>query len=135
MAQFDITSIERMLSDFAWHADRAEGDALSHLFTANGSLHVGGQELMGRQKIADDCHRRALDPARKVRHVWSNLRVDWIEDKLMRTTAVQLTFEQPGADAPAHVRVNDLFDTFALDEDGVWRFASRVIQREMALTL
>lgn len=135
MALFDISSIERMLSDFAWHADRADGEALSQLFTSNGTLRVGGQDLIGRQQIADDCYRRALNPARKVRHIWSNLRVDRIEGNLVHTTAIQMTFEQLGADAPAHVRINDLFDTFVRDTDGAWRFASRIIQREMALTV
>jgi len=135
MAAFDVSIIERLLSDFAWHADRAEGDALSRLFTSSGTLQVGGQELVGRQAIADDCHRRALNPQRKVRHVWSNLRVDRVDANRVSTTAIQLTFEQWAADTPANVRVNDLFDTFVQETDGGWRFATRVIQREIALAI
>lgn len=135
MAQFDIATIQRLLSDFAWYADRADGAAMAQLFNPNGALKVGGQELIGRESIAADCYRRALNLERKVRHVWSNLRIDRIEANLVSTTAIQLTFEQVGADQPAQLRVNDLFDTFTQDTDGVWRFATRVIQREIALAI
>ena len=135
MASFDINIIARILSDFAWHADRGQGDAMSQLFIPEGTLRVGGQDLAGRQKIADDCHRRALDPLRVVRHVCSNLRLDRVEASIVTSTAIQITFEQLGEGVPAQVRVNDLADTFVLEADGVWRIASRIIQRQIALTV
>ena len=131
------TAVERLLSDFAWHADRGEGELLAQLFLPDGMLVVGGQELAGRERIADDCHRRNSGSARKTRHVWSNLRIirrPGAHD--LETTAIQLTIEQTDSAAQeAQVRVNDLFDTLRQDGHGTWRFARRIISREMALRL
>jgi len=131
----EVFVFERMLSDFAWHADRGEGDSLAALFLPDGRLTVGGKELEGRLEIAKDSRSRHSDPATKTRHVWSNLRIVQMDADLVRTTAVQLTFEQKGPDKPTQLRVNDLFDEFAKDAEGAWRFASRVISREMALAI
>jgi hypothetical protein len=127
--------MQRLLSDFAWHADRGDGAALGALFLPTGALLVGGQELVGPEEIAADCYRRFQNPQRKTRHMWSNLRLDQVDTDAATATAVQLTFEQAALDQPTQLRVNDVFDTFAKDPAGRWRFARRVVQREMALTL
>ena len=71
--QPDRLTIERLLTDFAWFADRGDGESLGQLFTADGALFVSGLELKGREQIAADCYRRASNPDRKTRHLWSNL--------------------------------------------------------------
>jgi uncharacterized protein (TIGR02246 family) len=136
-APADIERIRELLTDFACFADRGDGERLSQLFRPDGVLHVGGQEHVGREQIAQDCLRRAAIPGRKTRHVWSNLRVERAEAGTITTTAVQLTFEQvAGADSTAtQLRVNDMFDTFVRDGSGPWRFAARRIERAIGLTL
>jgi hypothetical protein len=131
----DTTRIGELLSDFAWFADRGDGEGLSRLFLPEGVLHVGGDVHVGRQQIADDCVRRAAVPGRKVRHVWSNLRVERAEAARISTTAVQLTFEQLDPAGPTQLRINDLFDTFTRDLSGHWCIATRRIERAMGLTL
>jgi uncharacterized protein (TIGR02246 family) len=129
-------AIEQLLGDFAWHADRGEGVLLAALFMPDGILVVGGQELHGRERIAADCHRRGIGATRKTRHVWSNLRVARRAADTLETTAIQLTIEQTDPSLPdAQVRVNDLFDTLRQDPHGAWRFARRIISREMALRI
>jgi uncharacterized protein (TIGR02246 family) len=129
-------AIEQLLSDFAWYADRGEGASLAGLFLPDGVLVVGGQELHGRDRIADDCHRRGIGSTRKTRHVWSNLRIIRSANDTLETTAIQLTIEQTKPSLPeAQVRVNDLFDTLRQDPHGAWRFARRIISREMALRM
>lgn len=135
MTDFELAPIERVLSDFAWYADRGDGTSLAELFVPDGVLCVGGQELKGRLQIADDCRRRASQPDRKTRHIWSNLRIERAQANSATGTAVQLTFEQHGPDTPTQLRVNDLFDEFEKDAQGVWRLARRVISREMSLSL
>jgi len=130
----DIRAIEQLLSNFAWFADRGDGARLSALFLPEGTLTVGGIELHGREEISVDCCRRVVN-GRKTRHVWSNLRVDRSETNEISTTAVQMTFEQRDPEKPTQLRVNDLFDCFRRDADGSWRFARRVIKREMALEI
>ncbi|WP_219210102.1 nuclear transport factor 2 family protein [Variovorax boronicumulans] len=127
----DQAAIERLLSDFAWHADRGDASALAELFLPDGALHVGGLDLNGRQAIADDCRRRAAQPGRRTRHVWSNLRIERAQPSQVVTTAIQVTYEQPGADQAMQVRVNDMADTFGKDADGHWRFATRNVARAL----
>src|SRR5882757_2562987 len=133
MIESDLAAIQRLLTDFAWSADHGDGAAMSELFLPEAILIVGGQELKGRAQIADDCYRRALDPQRKTRHIWSNLRVDPQGDGTVAGTAIQLTYEQTGEDQPTRLRVNDLIDMFKRDAQGEWRFMSRIIARQMAL--
>ncbi|MDS0858655.1 nuclear transport factor 2 family protein [Burkholderia pseudomultivorans] len=135
MIASDLACIERLLSDFAWYADRGNGTELAQLFVADGVLHVGGREFTGRVAIAEDCETRARDPLRKTRHVWSNLRVERSDTASASLTAVQLTFEQRGDDAPAELRISDLHDDVCKDADGAWRFRRRVIQRQMTLAM
>src|ERR1700730_5504759 len=131
----DQLMIERLLSDFAWFADRGDGSSLSQLFVPDGVLLVSGNELRGRVQIAEDCVRRFLDPNRKTRHVWSNLRIDRMAGDSAASFAIQLTFEQSGEGRPTQVRVNDLVDEFQKYSSGAWKIARRVIDRKMALSI
>ncbi|SMG26701.1 nuclear transport factor 2 family protein [Paraburkholderia susongensis] len=130
MKQEDILAIERLLSDFAWYADRGDGESLSRLFAPDGVLHVGGQQLAGRDAIARDCEQRHAQPGRKTRHLWSNLRIEAEDAHGARTTAVQMTVEQ--RDAKTETRINDLFDTLCRMQSGAWLITTRVISREIA---
>ena len=129
----ELRSIEELLTNFAWHADRGEGAALGALFAMDAVLTVGGQSHHGPTQIAADCDRRASVTGRKVRHVWSNLKVLEQRDGEICTVAIQLTFEQGSGPAKTQVRVNDLRDRFVKEADGAWRFAERTIERAMAL--
>lgn len=131
----DRQSIEQLLSQFAWHADRGEGEALGALFLPEGVLEVGGNTLHGPAQIAADNQRRFTDPHRKTRHLWTNLRFERLEPQLIVTTALQLTFEQSTPGLPAQLRVNDLFDEFRRNTGDQWRFARRRIARAMGLVL
>ena len=134
MEHDDIHAIERLLSDFAWYADRGEGDSLAALFSPRGVLHVGGQELIGRDAIARDCERRHAEYGRKTRHIWSNLRIEEEDDAtLVQTTAIQVTVEQRLPEGTVQTRINDLFDTLRRNDAGVWFIERRVIKRELAL--
>jgi uncharacterized protein (TIGR02246 family) len=135
MTPSDIRAIRQLLSDFAWFADRGDGSSLAALFLVDGVLVVGGREFSGATSIAQDCTERAARPNRKTRHLWTNLRVERASAEEVVTTAVQLTFEQLGPQEPTQLRVNDIFDTFARSPAGDWRFARRVINREIALTV
>lgn len=135
MPDANLAAIQRLLSDFAWAADRGLGTEMAELFLPNGTLTVNGQELRGRQEIADDCRQRFETPNRKTRHVWSNLRVEPVADGLCSGTVVQLTFESTGFAQPAKLRVNDVLDLFERDPQGIWQFRSRLIERQMAMAL
>jgi ketosteroid isomerase-like protein len=131
----DRLMIERLLSDFAWFADRGDGASLSQLFIPDGVLSVSGNELRGRAQIAEDCIRRFLNPNRQTRHVWSNLRIDRMDGNTAASFAIQLTFEQSGAGQPTQLRLNDLTDEFQRDSSGAWKISRRVIDRKMALSI
>lgn len=128
----DRAAIERLLTDFAWHADHGDGSALAALFLPDATLHVGGLDLQGQQAIADDCRRRAAQPGRRTRHVWSNLRIELAGSSQVVASAIQVTYEQPGSDQATQVRVNDMADSFGRDAEGRWRFATRKVERALA---
>lgn len=136
-AASDLEEIRALLSDFAWFADRGDGESLSRLFLPEASLQVGGQEHVGRRQIGDDCARRAAAPGRRARHLWTNLRVLRSEDGQLATALLQMTFEQVvlPEQTTQELRVNDVFDTFGRDAQGRWRFASRRIERAIGITL
>jgi hypothetical protein len=127
----DVEDIERLLTDFAWFADRGDGTGLSDLFLPNAFLKVGGRRLEGRQAIADDCYTRASEPGRRTRHVWSNLRLESLVDGVLRANAIQLTMETNEISGLTSMRVNDVIDTFQRDSESRWRIASRHIDRQM----
>jgi hypothetical protein len=131
----DRQAIEDLLSRFAWHADRGEGESLGALFLEDGVLEVGGSRLQGPAQIGADCQRRFTDPHRKTRHLWTNLHIERTDPHSVVTVALQLTFEQSTPGLPAQLRVNDLFDEFRRDAGGHWRFANRRIVRALGLTL
>jgi uncharacterized protein (TIGR02246 family) len=136
-AASDLEEIRALLSDFAWFADRGDGESLSRLFLPEACLQVGGQEHVGRQQIGDDCERRAAVRGRRTRHLWTNLRVLRNEGGQLATALLQMTFEQveQAEQTTQELRVNDVFDTFERDAQGRWRFASRRIERAMGIAL
>ncbi|MES2958280.1 MAG: nuclear transport factor 2 family protein [Pseudomonadota bacterium] len=135
MGEDDKSAIERLLSEFAWTADRGLGVEMAGLFLPHGTLTVNAQTLHGRQAIAADCQRRFETPGRKTRHVWANLRLHAADGGGYAGAAIQLTFESTGEGQPVKLRVNDVSDRFERDEQGAWRFGTRVIARQMAMVL
>ncbi|MBI2771921.1 MAG: nuclear transport factor 2 family protein [Burkholderiales bacterium] len=135
MGDSDLAAIQRLLADFAWAADRGLAAELSELFLPEGALTVNEVRLLGREQIAQDCRHRFETPQRKTRHALSNLRIDALSDGACAGTAVQLTFESAGAGQPIKLRVSDVTDRFERDTQRRWRFRSRTIERQMALSI
>jgi len=46
-----------------------------------------------------------------------------------------MTFESAGPGRPTKLRVNDVLDMFEQDAQGVWRFRSRIIARQLAVVV
>jgi hypothetical protein len=91
--------------------------------------------LRGRDAIAADCHKCSENPPRKTRHIWSNLRFGEAAVDMITTTIIQQTFERNGADRPTQLRQNDVTDAFRRNEAGEWLFTSRLVKRELALSI
>jgi hypothetical protein len=110
---FDLEKwrVERLYTAFGTFADRGDGAALSELFVSDGMLEMGNNELRGRQNIAEFVNARCADPNRKTRHTWSNLRLEQEEGSTFHTAAIQMTFEQNGANNAPQLRVSDLVDS------------------------
>ena len=125
----DLRSVEALLTAFGRCADARDGDSLAALFLAEGTMTMGPHTVTGRAAIATFSNDRYADPARRTRHVWSNLFVEQSTDGSLLSRSIQQTFDQSAAEAPAQLRVSDLEDTFRRDAAGQWRFASRVIRR------
>ncbi|WP_454674932.1 nuclear transport factor 2 family protein [Achromobacter pestifer] len=125
-------AIEGLLSEFAWNADRGLGDALGGLFLEHGRLTVNDVVLSGAEEIARDCETRFTRPGRKTRHVWSNWRLERIDEVGVHGTLVQLTIESCAMTGGTQCRVNDIDDIYRQDDARQWRFVSRRIVREIS---
>jgi hypothetical protein len=131
----DVFEVQRLLTDFTWFADRGDGNGLAALFLPEAVFTVGNLELRGREAIAADCYRRWAAGPRKTRHLWCNFRLERVLQGEISTTVVQMTFEQTTPGQATQLRVNDVFDSFRRDDSTSWRFAHRIIKREMALAI
>ena len=130
----DRAAIEKLLTEFGRCADRGDGEQLSLLFLPSGVLNVNSNIAEGQQAIARFTNERTADSTQKTRHSWSNLLVEYDGPSGILASAIQMTFDQKG-DGPASLRVSDLADTFGKNGEGLWRFASRTITRQINLAV
>lgn len=127
----DVEAIERLMTEYAWHADHHNAQALSELFALDGTLRLNGHEMQGRAEIADFCGQRFATPGRQTRHVWSNLRLGEPGGQRLNTTSLQLTFERLGEGEPTQIRVSDVSDEWKRDAQGRWWLTRRGVSRAL----
>ena len=126
-----VEAVERLMTEYAWSADHRDAQSLAELFALDGRLWLGGHRMQGRTEIAAFCGQRFSVPGRQTRHVWSNLRLGEFEGQHLKTTSLQLTFEQSGETQPVQVRVSDVSDEWQRDAQGRWRLAWRTVSQAL----
>lgn len=126
-------SIENLLSDFGWYADRMEAQPLGKLFIPMGRLVMAGVELNSAAAIVAHLSKRFEGSQRITRHLWSNLRITSHSSEAISATIRQVTYEKSATDQPAVARVSDVRDRYGKDQDGNWLFAERIITRVMII--
>ena len=116
--------IDDLLSRYARSADRGRSDDLAALFTDDGVLRAGDDEVQGRRAIAAYLEESKAsladrDPAGRIRHHVSTRRVDLTSRTSARATCYFLAITGSGPDHWGLYRDE-------LVHDGTqWRFARR----------
>jgi SnoaL-like domain len=110
-------AIHQLVSDFAYSIDMENGERTAELFTEDGWYESDDRRSTGRAAIREAYRRRAARGPRTSRHIFTNLRIERLEDNAYRGTALLLLFAEDGhPPAPANpLLVADVHDVYVLN--------------------
>ena len=127
--------IEALIAEFAWRIDRGDPATVADLFTPDGWYgRESGARSVGRGAIraayAARAERQAEAGVRTARHLFTNLRLERIDEDSAAGSCILLLFAADGP--PPHpavpLLVQDYDDTYRRI-DGRWLFASRSVAK------
>lgn len=121
--------LEMNLIDYWYEVDLHGGAGVSRMFVEDGIFHAGpGEPLVGREAIEQFYSWRTDRGARTSRHVVTNFRADFQDERHATTYCVMLLYAADGApilpSAPP-IFLGDSIDRCVKGDDGVWRYAER----------
>lgn len=124
------TKILELNARFAWLIDHEDGKGVAELFTEDGVYGLGAMQAVGRDQINGFYSMRKARGVRKSRHLFSNPAVVKQSENSLTACCVLTLFAFDGEGPhPADIHmVADYIDEYVRDENGVWRYKSRVIQ-------
>jgi hypothetical protein len=124
---------ERLMIDYATHADFRDDDAFANLFAEDGELNLTGQPMRGREGIRSGMKLRPAN--RESRHVITNMSVKVIDDGHAEGVCYLTLFRKDVAEGerrplarngPPDV-VGDYHDTYVKTGAG-WKFKTRRVR-------
>ena len=131
---------QRLVLEFALHADCGEYDKLAQLFAPDGRFTRRGETFRGHAAIADSVDQLLQNsreapkfPWWRVRHFCSNVLIDVRSPERARGSAYYTIYRYQGAPVDGvppitgPALIGGYADEFILTPDG-WRFASREVQ-------
>jgi hypothetical protein len=125
-------ALEELNTNFCFFLDHGQIDKLLLLFTADAHYSHGTRVSRGRNEIATVFARRSEAGPRTARHMYSGLQVQTHSADRATGTSVCMTFacdgQAPIVPATPYL-VADFIDEYTRESDGVWRIASRHIER------
>jgi hypothetical protein len=115
--------------DYWYRVDLQGGAGVSQMFVADGIFHAGpGKPLQGRAAIEQFYSWRKDRGERTARHVVTNFRADFTDERHATTYGVMLLFAADGAPvlptAPP-IMIADMIDRCVKCDDGLWRYVER----------
>jgi hypothetical protein len=125
----DHASLTRLVLELVWRIDHGQADTAHELFTEDGEMVLGPNEMRGRADIvAWGAERSRAD--RVTRHVCTNSRFVAIgADRAAGNTVVAVYLHDgPGQGVAQPMTVGEYRDEF-IRQGGGWRFTSRHIDR------
>lgn len=113
-----------------WHeVDTKGGAGVSRMFTEDGVFHAGpGEPLVGRAAIEGFYAWRQDRGARTSRHVITNFRADFEDERHATTHCVMMLLAADGVpvlESRPPIFVGDQIDRCVKSPDGQWRYAER----------
>lgn len=120
-------AIADLVVEHSWLIDHGFADRVPDLYTENASLLGIGEDLMGREAVAEWSRRRVAMRERTSRHVCTNLRVIADRSDRARGTVLVTLYRHDGEPAgPAlPLLIGEFGDHYERGADGRWRFAER----------
>ncbi len=122
-------AIEALNAEFSYRIDRGDSLTVAELFSADGIYgRSTGEQSVGRAAIQAAYAKRQQGEVRTVRHIFTNLRLAFDGLDRARGSCILTLFAQDGA-PPLYADpflVADYDDVY-VREQGVWRFASRIV--------
>ena len=124
------TQILELNARFAWLIDHQDGDGVAELFTQDGIYGFGEKQAIGRDQINGFYQMRKNRGLRQSRHLFSNPVVLNQSENSISACCVLTLFAFDGEGPhPADIHlIADYQDEFVRDDQGIWRYESRVIQ-------
>lgn len=109
-------AINQLVSDFAYSIDMENGERTAELFTEDGWYESDNRRSTGREAIREAYRRRAARGPRTSRHIFTNLRIERLDESAYRGTALLLLFAEDGyPPARAHpLLVADVHDIYLI---------------------
>lgn len=122
--------IESLNAEFAYLIDHDRSEEVAELFTDEGAYRRStGEASEGREAIREGYRQRKGQGPRTARHIFSNLRLTYESERLVRGTVILTLYAHDGH--PPHpadpMLIADYDDVYELGDDGKWRFRERVI--------
>ena len=121
----DHVELERLVTEAAWRVDEGRADTLHELFTDDGVLVVGPNDLKGREAIRAWGRKLEEDHTYKcIRHAASNMRFTVVnEDEAEGVTLLTVFMDDESSSSFPWV-IGEDHDRFVRTEYG-WRIKSR----------
>ena len=121
----DHVELERLVTEAAWRVDEGKSDTLHELFTDDGVLVLGTNELKGRDAI--QAWGRQLEQAHTykcIRHVAGNMRFVLVGENEAEGVTILTVFMDDETSSAVPWLVGEDHDRFVRTPQG-WRFKSR----------
>src|SRR5688572_12016889 len=122
--------IDALHAEFAYLIDRGDSDKVADLFTEDGVYgRSTGERSVGRAAIRESYRRRSAHGVRTARHIFTNLRLEPLSERLIRGSVILTLFAHDGSPPlPADpMLVADYDDVYEQCADGRWRYRERII--------
>ncbi len=133
----NLDGVLRLLLRFSEAVDNRRVDAIAALFTPDGLFQLGPQSVSGPPAVAEFYRERLRDPARRTRHLWSNVMLSSERGRSARFGAVltNYVFEPSVSTTEVQMRVGDVSGVCRRDARGDWLFVEHRYERTYALRL
>ena len=128
--------------DYWYEVDLKGGKGVSAWYTEDGVFEGGGQPLVGREAIEAFYSWRTDRGPRTSRHVITNFRAEFHDERTATTHCVMMLYAADGAPilpSTPPIIITDLIDQCVRGDDGAWLYKRRtfvaLFQGEIAVTV
>ena len=133
----DLSGVVKLLLRFSEAVDTRDAAQVGALFTQDGLFQPSETAIQGAPAIEDFYRKRFSDPARRTRHLWSNLMITAQDHDAagLRAILSNYAFEPAVSTTEVQLRVGNVSALCRRGPDGDWVFAEHRFERLYAMRL